>query len=310
MSMAHALKKIAALTAAITLCAGPAMANKEVTYFLVDPQGTPLATTDANGNLLETVDYRPYGAEVGNRHSSIGYTGHVFDPDAELVYMQQRYYDPVVGGFLSVDPVGLDVGSGLHFNRYRYAYSNPYRYTDPDGRCPTCILGFFIGAGMEVAVQLATTGKVDNWTAVAVSGGVGAVTGGVSAFAARAAVSGTITATRAVTVTALAGGAANGVGKVVEGEVNQKAASSKEVAISVAAGIAGSGTGAKIGMAATAKLETMAAQTSLTGTIGRTTQDAIQKGGKITEGSTSAMNKIGELSSDAASNYAEKKANP
>ena len=49
--------------------------------------------------------------------------------------MQQRYYDPQIGGFLSVDPVtayGDPVGS---FNRYKYASNNPYRFTDPDGRC-------------------------------------------------------------------------------------------------------------------------------------------------------------------------------
>lgn len=44
----------------------------------------------------------------------------------------QRYYDPQVGRFLSVDPIAA--GSGLNFNRYSYAANNPYRFTDPDGR--------------------------------------------------------------------------------------------------------------------------------------------------------------------------------
>ncbi len=48
--------------------------------------------------------------------------------------MQQRYYDPVAGRFLSVDPVTTDADTGHAFNRYEYANSNPYRYTDPDGR--------------------------------------------------------------------------------------------------------------------------------------------------------------------------------
>jgi len=50
------------------------------------------------------------------------------------VYMQQRYYDPVVGRFLSVDPVTADSVTGSNFNRYWYANNNPYRFTDPDGR--------------------------------------------------------------------------------------------------------------------------------------------------------------------------------
>jgi RHS repeat-associated protein len=45
----------------------------------------------------------------------------------------QRYYDPQIGRFLSVDPVTTN------FNRYNYANNNPYRFSDPDGRdaCPT-----------------------------------------------------------------------------------------------------------------------------------------------------------------------------
>ena len=47
------------------------------------------------------------------------------------MYMQARYYDPVIGRFYSNDPIGFrDVHS---FNRYAYANNNPYKYTDPTG---------------------------------------------------------------------------------------------------------------------------------------------------------------------------------
>jgi uncharacterized protein RhaS with RHS repeats len=49
-------------------------------------------------------------------------------------YMQQRYYDPGIGRFLSVDPVTANGNTGANFNRYWYANNNPYRFTDPDGR--------------------------------------------------------------------------------------------------------------------------------------------------------------------------------
>lgn len=49
--------------------------------------------------------------------------------------MQQRYYDPAIGQFLSVDPISAYSGKLNQFNRYDYAYNNPYRFTDPDGRC-------------------------------------------------------------------------------------------------------------------------------------------------------------------------------
>ena len=49
------------------------------------------------------------------------------------MYMQARYYDPVIGRFYSNDPVGYVNGNVHSFNRYAYANNNPYSYVDPDG---------------------------------------------------------------------------------------------------------------------------------------------------------------------------------
>ena len=46
----------------------------------------------------------------------------------------QRYYDPMTGRFLSVDPMAVDTTKAFNFNRYNYAADNPYKFTDPDGR--------------------------------------------------------------------------------------------------------------------------------------------------------------------------------
>ena len=48
--------------------------------------------------------------------------------------MQQRYFDPEVGQFLSTDPVTAYTNPVGQFHRYRYANNNPYTLTDPDGR--------------------------------------------------------------------------------------------------------------------------------------------------------------------------------
>ena len=85
--------------------------------------------------LCETADHRPYGEQVlGMPEQGPGYTGHVNDADTGLIYMQQRYYDPTIGRFLSVDPDMVDSNTGNNFNRYWYVNGNPYRFTDPDGR--------------------------------------------------------------------------------------------------------------------------------------------------------------------------------
>ena len=103
-----------------------------ITYVYTDPQGTPLAKADANGNVIATYDYTPYGViALGTPPNGPAYTGHVNDPTTNLVYMQARYYDPAVGRFLSRDPIGQKGG----FNDYAYADNNPITHADPTGLC-------------------------------------------------------------------------------------------------------------------------------------------------------------------------------
>jgi uncharacterized protein RhaS with RHS repeats len=65
--------------------------TSKVTYVYTDPQGTPLAEADANGNITATFDYRPYGSiALGTAPNGPGYTGHVNDTDTGLIYMQAR----------------------------------------------------------------------------------------------------------------------------------------------------------------------------------------------------------------------------
>lgn len=105
-------------------------------YQHTDALGSPVAVTGANKALLETHEYEPYGQVINAAvKDGPGFTGHVLDAATGMNYMQQRYYDSVLGVFLSVDPVtALDSGDMRHFNRHAYAYNNPYKFTDPDGR--------------------------------------------------------------------------------------------------------------------------------------------------------------------------------
>ena len=136
MMMTKLLKAFGLLvvTAAVT-CMAPAQAQTTVRYLHTDALGTVVAKTDANGNVVERTTFEPYGAVVGGAVADgPGYTGHVSDAATGLSYMQQRYYDPEVGLFLSADPVTAHANPPSQFNRYRYANGNPYRFVDPDGR--------------------------------------------------------------------------------------------------------------------------------------------------------------------------------
>ena len=98
--------------------------------------------------------YRPFGESIEGEIDDVGYTGHKFDADIGLSYMQARYYDPVIGRFYSNDPVDavshLSNAEGIKgFNRYSYAVNNPYKYSDPDGRSIQSIMYMAPTVGIE-----------------------------------------------------------------------------------------------------------------------------------------------------------------
>lgn len=131
----------AALTLMLALAcvlAKPVAAQTTVEYIHTDLLGSVAVITDADAKVIERREYEPYGSQLTPAaQDGLGYTGHVQDAATGLVYMQQRYYDPLIGRFLSVDPVtAYDNGDMRHFNRYAYVFNNPYKFNDPDGRAP------------------------------------------------------------------------------------------------------------------------------------------------------------------------------
>jgi len=173
------MKKLIHTTVLLVLAALSDVAlGQTVTYFHTDALGTPIAITDAAGNVIETSEYAPYG-DLLNRPDSDGpgYTGHVQDAATGLTYMQQRYFDPQIGRFLSVDPVAAYSNPVGAFNRYRYAANNPYRFTDPDGRQEATAAGAAIGCAVTgpgcpagAAAGAAIGAMVD--VAVVIGGGI------------------------------------------------------------------------------------------------------------------------------------------
>ncbi|WP_148667883.1 RHS repeat-associated core domain-containing protein, partial [Mizugakiibacter sediminis] len=126
-----------------------------------------------------------------------GYTGHETDAATGLVYAQQRYYDPVLGRFLSADPVAANGGNGANFNRFRYANDNPYRYTDPSGKATSCSTGTHLSGqsceSLGVSVTQVGTRSASETkaaaaaTAIAIRVGAGATSNAAGAATATAA---------------------------------------------------------------------------------------------------------------------------
>jgi hypothetical protein len=157
--------------------------------------------------------------------------------------MQQRYYDPAIGRFLSVDPVGPLADPINHFGRYHYGLNNPYRFTDPDGRCPICItavvggaVGLTIGLGMEGFRQF-KDGDFDV-RALAVEGAKGALVGGSIGLTGGAAAGLRLGAQAALTsgVGVGVGSGAHVTGELAKGNAAPSAGESLAVGLATGAG--------------------------------------------------------------------------
>jgi RHS repeat-associated protein len=76
-----------------------------------------------------------------------GYTGHEHLPWFNLINMNARLYDPVVGRFLSPDPYVQAPDMLQNFNRYSHCLNNPLMYVDEDGELwwliPAIVAGVF-----------------------------------------------------------------------------------------------------------------------------------------------------------------------
>jgi RHS repeat-associated protein len=103
-----------------------------------------MALTDAAGTLVEKLDYdawgkRRYANGIGTDDSikgvlnDKGFTGQQMLDNVELVHLNGRVYDPLVGRFLSGDPFVQDAHNGQNYNRYTYVLNNPTNLTDPTG---------------------------------------------------------------------------------------------------------------------------------------------------------------------------------
>ena len=149
-----------------------AHAERKTTYFHTDAQGSVVAASDENGELLWRKQYQPFGLQLDGSNTSeqTSFTGKQHDSDTGLTYFGARYYDPVIGRFISTDPVSPLAGaskSSYFFNRYAYAYNNPYRYVDPDGNLPVLVpLAIFVSKEIAAAAASKATGGLSDYASV------------------------------------------------------------------------------------------------------------------------------------------------
>ena len=101
-----------------------------VRYYTKDHLGSSTVITDAKGVLILKTIYAPYGTETSSQGSAnVAYKFTDKEQDSTgLMDFGARYYDPVVGRFISVDTAKDGE------NWYAYCGNNPLIYFDPDGQ--------------------------------------------------------------------------------------------------------------------------------------------------------------------------------
>jgi RHS repeat-associated protein len=99
---------------------------------------------DESASTLQKTDYYPFGLEI-DRNSPIqtpavrnginryNFLGKETQVATGYIDLQARFYDPLIGRFMQVDP---ETGGQDDFSPYHYSFNNPIRFSDPDGRFP------------------------------------------------------------------------------------------------------------------------------------------------------------------------------
>ena len=131
-------------------------------YYHTDHLGSSSVITDAIGNKAQETYYYPYGEIRYNSGSAthFKFTGQEYDDETGLYYYGARYYDPVIGRFISADTIVPNFANPQDLNRYTYAGNNPLTYIDPTGHFKFKILWkTFVSAAIGAAVTVLTAGS-------------------------------------------------------------------------------------------------------------------------------------------------------
>jgi RHS repeat-associated protein len=114
------------------------------TYLHLDHLGGMNVATDGNQEVVQTLDYYPYGSQriaTGSFSEQRRFTGHEYDSESDLTYANARYYEQKIGRWLSRDPQEGDITNPQSLNTYSYSLNNPVKYLDPNGEAAVLFTG-------------------------------------------------------------------------------------------------------------------------------------------------------------------------
>ncbi|MFD4866712.1 RHS repeat domain-containing protein [Streptomyces sp. NPDC058412] len=131
----------------------------KLTFTLADHHNT--STTQITADTPQTVTRRKTGlfgeargAQPPMWTGEKTFVGGTKDNDSGLTHIGAREYDPLIGRFVSVDPI-MDLKDSQQLHGYTYSANNPFTYSDPDGR------KYFVGGDEDPGFQAAPQSVVE-----------------------------------------------------------------------------------------------------------------------------------------------------
>ena len=121
-----------------TSCCRLAQLASSKQQFITNHRGDVLSIRDSEDQEVGAYTYDAYGNVLtveGDlaKANPIRYAGYYYDDETKNYYLQARYYNPVNGAFLALDPHPGDDDEPLSQNGYSYANGNPVMNVDPNG---------------------------------------------------------------------------------------------------------------------------------------------------------------------------------
>lgn len=149
----------------------------------MDHLGSVTAMYDQYGTKCYGASFDPWGKRTlmsGSIEFDRGFTGHEHIDEINLIDMNGRMYDPLIGRFLSPDPFVQAPSNPQSYNRYSYCLNNPLKYTDPDGEFVFALVGAILfTTGMTNVIIQASNDNINSF-GDAMNAFIGGVAAGVS----------------------------------------------------------------------------------------------------------------------------------
>ncbi|MCH9620236.1 MAG: hypothetical protein SP4CHLAM17_11850 [Chlamydiales bacterium] len=136
---------------------------KGKTYIPIhDHQGSLKLLLDSKGNLKEVCRYTAFGEQLTpSKLSPWRFASKRYDDETGYTYFGRRYYSPLLGRFITPDPLGFDDGPNL----YAYVHNCPMIFIDAHGFHSDSIEGdeFQFGHGNRMLWKLGHVDRYLDW---------------------------------------------------------------------------------------------------------------------------------------------------